>query len=115
MWILYQRTSIFIFFKLILNLKCALFHSLKPLFATKPIFLVINNIDVMTPEQLHPDIKQMIDSIAQDVTLLRVSCYTDVGIMEARNVACDALLAMRVENKMQTGRVTTDVRLFHDI
>lgn len=93
-----------------INLKCALFHSLKPLFATKPIYLIINKIDVMSPEQLHPDIKQEIDNIENSgVTVLRMSCFTDVGIMEARNAACDALLAMRVENKMQTGKVTQDV------
>ena len=64
----------------------------------------------MTPEMLAPEIKQQIDEIEESgVTVLRISCFTDIGIMEARNVACDALLAMRVENKMSTGRVTNDV------
>lgn len=49
----------------------------------------------------------MVDAILNEdnVTILEISTVTDEGVMEARNKACDALLAHRVESKEKTKRV----------
>lgn len=89
------------------TLQCKLYQSIKPLFANKPTFIVINKIDIVRPEDLDPERKAMLDAIlAEDqVSLLSLSCVSEEGIMDVRNSACDALLAHRVEAKEKTRRV----------
>lgn len=87
--------------------QCQLFQSIKPLFANKPKFLVVNKIDVCRLEDLEPERRVLIDEILKenDIELLQVSCFSEEGVMEVRNAACDALLAHRVEAKEKTKRV----------
>ncbi|MBW0506421.1 hypothetical protein O181_046136 [Austropuccinia psidii MF-1] len=87
--------------------QCQLFHSIKPLFANKPTFLVVNKIDVCKLDDLEPARRQLIDEIVaqHNVQLLQVSCFSEEGVMQVRNQACEALLAHRVEAKEQTKRV----------
>eukprot|EP00842_Homolaphlyctis_polyrhiza_P001950 jgi/Hompol1/2756/HPOL_001450-RA len=92
-----------------------LYHSIKPLFANKPIMLVINKIDVRRPEDLSPEEKALIDEIVNndDVTMVQASCYTDEGVMNVRNASCDKLLAARVEMKLKGTKVSTIVNKLH--
>ncbi|KAM0752608.1 P-loop containing nucleoside triphosphate hydrolase protein [Meredithblackwellia eburnea MCA 4105] len=87
--------------------QCQLYQSIKPLFANKPTFIVINKIDIMRPADLDPTRKAMLDAIlAEDnVKILELSCVSEEGVMDVRNAACDALLAHRVESKEKTKRV----------
>lgn len=87
--------------------QCQLYQSIKPLFANKPTFIVINKIDIVRPEDLDPTRKAMLDAIlAEDsVSLLALSCVSEEGVMDVRNAACDALLAHRVQAKEKTKRV----------
>ncbi|THC97715.1 hypothetical protein EYZ11_002821 [Aspergillus tanneri] len=82
-----------------------LFHSIKPLFANKIVFLVINKIDVRRPEDLEPEYQQQLDAIvkAGDVEILQVSCTTTEGVTTVKNTACDKLLAERVAQKLKSG------------
>ena len=82
-----------------------LFHSIKPLFANKLVFLVINKIDIMRPEDLDPETKEMLDSILKpgQVEMLQVSCTTTEGITEVKNSACERLIAERVAQKLKSG------------
>ncbi|KNZ57593.1 nucleolar GTP-binding protein 1 [Puccinia sorghi] len=87
--------------------QCQLFQSIKPLFANKPKFIVVNKIDVCKLDDLEPERRKMIEEIIsqEDIQLLQVSCFSEEGVMEVRNQACDALLAHRVEAKEATKRV----------
>ncbi|KAF9893800.1 Nucleolar GTP-binding protein 1 [Aspergillus nanangensis] len=82
-----------------------LFHSIKPLFANKIVFLVINKIDVRRPEDLEPEYQAEIEKIvkAGDVEVLQVSCTTTEGVTAVKNAACDKLLAERVAQKLKSG------------
>ena len=82
-----------------------LFHSIQPLFANKLVFVLINKIDVMSPEDLDAETKTMLDSMLKsgDVELLRLSCTTTEGVMEAKNAACERLIADRVAQKLKAG------------
>ncbi|KAJ3088155.1 Nucleolar GTP-binding protein 1 [Quaeritorhiza haematococci] len=95
--------------------QCALFHSIKPLFANKPTLLVINKIDVMRPEQLGPEDQARIQEIiSQDtVKMVMLSCYTEEGVMDVRNAACDTLLAARVESKLRSHKVNDVLNKLH--
>ncbi|KAL9035322.1 MAG: hypothetical protein Q9214_006636, partial [Letrouitia sp. 1 TL-2023] len=82
-----------------------LFQSIRPLFANKIVFIVINKIDVMRPEDLDQETKNQLDSIvkAGDVELLQLSCTTTEGVTEVKNTACERLIADRVAQKLKAG------------
>ncbi|KAK1140438.1 Nucleolar GTP-binding protein 1 [Aspergillus melleus] len=82
-----------------------LFQSIKPLFANKIVFLVINKIDVRRPEDLEPEYQEQLQAIlkADDVELLQLSCTTTEGVTNVKNAACDKLLADRVAQKLKSG------------
>ncbi|SAM03740.1 hypothetical protein [Absidia glauca] len=92
-----------------------LFHSIKPLFANKPIVLVINKIDQVKPEDLPAEQRAWIEEIANDenATVLSMSCYNDLGVMDVRNNACDRLLAARVEMKLKSSKVNDIINKIH--
>jgi nucleolar GTP-binding protein len=82
-----------------------LFHNIKPLFANKLTFLVINKIDLLRPDQLDEATKQKLQTVvkAGEVELLEISCATTEGLMQARNAACDRLIAVRNAEKLRAG------------
>ncbi|CAG8890238.1 unnamed protein product [Penicillium nalgiovense] len=67
-----------------------LFHSIKPLFANKIVFIVVNKIDVRRPEDLEPEYQEQLQEILK------------AGIA-VKNAACDKLLAERVSQKLKSG------------
>ena len=83
----------------------ALFNSIKPLFANKLVFIVINKIDLMRPEDLDPETQEQLQGMLKSdgVELLQVSCTTTEGVMQVRNTACDRLLAARNAEKLKGG------------
>ncbi|KAJ5172792.1 Nucleolar GTP-binding protein 1 [Penicillium capsulatum] len=87
-----------------------LFHSIKPLFANKVVYIVINKIDVRRPEDLDPEQQQELQDIlkSSDVELLQASCTTTEGVSAVKNAACDKLLAERVAQKLKSGTNTTE-------
>ena len=83
----------------------SLFQNIKPLLANKIVFICINKIDIMRPEDLDEETKSMLDSVlkAGDVELLQLSCTTTEGITEVKNAACERLIADRVAQKFKAG------------
>ena len=82
-----------------------LFHSIKPLFTNKLVFVVINKIDITRPEDLDAETKVMLDSMLKsgDVELLQLSCTKEEGVTEVKNAACERLIADRVAQKLKAG------------
>ncbi|PGH00875.1 nucleolar GTP-binding protein [Blastomyces parvus] len=82
-----------------------LFHSIKPLFANKLVFVVVNKIDIMRPEDLDASTQEELQSLLKsgDVEMLQVSCTTTEGVTAVKNAACDRLLAERVSQKLKSG------------
>ena len=80
-----------------------LYHSIKPLFANKLVFLVVNKIDAMRPEDLPQEQQDLLASITKngEVEMLKLSCHTEEGVMDVRNTACERLLAARVDQKLK--------------
>ena len=96
-------------------LQCKLFHSIKPLFINKPVLLVINKIDVVRLSDLSPENREYVDTILSDksVTVVEASTYSEEGVMDVRNVACEALLAARVEQKLKGSRISAVANKIH--
>lgn len=82
-----------------------LFHSIKPLFANKLVFLVINKVDITRPEDLDAETQQQLQDLltAGSVEMLQLSCTTTEGVTAVKNAACDRLIADRVAQKLKTG------------
>lgn len=99
----------------IFYLQCKLFHSIKPLFNGKPTMLVINKIDVTRLEDLTPENRALVQEIidTEDVQCVQVSCYSDEGVMDLKNKACDALLAHRVDSKLKGTKINSVINRIH--
>ncbi|KIV90129.1 hypothetical protein PV10_07470 [Exophiala mesophila] len=87
----------------------ALFTSIKPLFANKLVFIVINKTDVMKPEDLDPETQQQLQDLLtqnSNTELLQLSCVTNEGVQEVKNAVCDRLIADRVAAKLKSGQAS---------
>ena len=82
-----------------------LFNSIKPLFANKLVFIVINKIDVVRPEDLDTETRAKLDALIKpgEVEMLQLSCTTSEGVTEVKNAACERLIAERVASKLKAG------------
>lgn len=86
--------------------QCALFKSIKPLFANKICFIVINKIDVTRPEDLDAETQEELSSLLKsgEVEMLQASCNTQEGVQSVKNAACEKLIAERVATKLKAGQ-----------
>ena len=77
--------------------------------------LVMNKIDVTRLDDLSPENRAFVDEIinAEGVLNVQTSCYTDEGVMELKNKACDALLEHRVETKLKGNKVNSILNRLH--
>ena len=77
--------------------------------------LVINKIDVRRLEDLSPESRALVDEIisSDNVHHIQVSCYSEEGVMELKNKACDALLSHRVETKLKGSKINTVINRIH--
>jgi nucleolar GTP-binding protein len=93
----------------------ALYHSIKPLFANKPLLIVANKIDLKQLDQLDPEDRGLIDSIAADKNsqLIPMSNATEEGINTVKTTACDLLLSHRVEKKYKSRKAADVVNRIH--
>lgn len=85
-----------------------LFESIKPLFANKPLTVVLNKVDVLRLEELSTEKQVILKSLYEDkdVPLLEMSTITDFGVMDVKIQACERLLAYRVDQKIRTKKVS---------
>lgn len=92
-----------------------LFNNIRPLFANKVTFLAVNKIDRVGLNDLDPETASLVQSILADgtVEMLQMSCATEMGVMDARNRACEKLLAARVEQKLKGTRINDVLNKIH--
>ncbi|KAL7423385.1 Nucleolar GTP-binding protein 1 [Cryptotrichosporon argae] len=95
--------------------QCKLFHSIKPLFANKPVVLVINKIDIVRLADLSAENRAFVETITSDptVTVVEASTYSEEGVMDVRNRACEQLLKHRVEQKLRGNRLEAVANKIH--
>jgi len=92
-----------------LKQQCALFHSIKALFANKPLLVVCNKTDLKRVEDLDEADRQMVEELVKDrptAKRMSMSNMTTEGVNQVMQNACDLLLAHRVEKKLQSKRST---------
>jgi nucleolar GTP-binding protein len=69
----------------------------------------------MRPEDLSPENRVFLDEIInqEGVKMVQASCYTDEGVMDVKNTACDILLAHRVESKLKGTKINSVINRIH--
>lgn len=90
-----------------LQQQVALFHSIKPLFANKPLIAVANKTDLKTIDDLDSADRTLVDSMLGDrpnAQLLSMSNHSTEGVNKVLQAACDLLLAHRVAKKLASKR-----------
>jgi len=77
--------------------------------------LVINKIDVMSLEDITPENRTLVQEIidSENVHCIQVSCYSEEGVMELKNKACDTLLAHRVDSKLKGSKINSVINRIH--
>mmetsp|Transcript_34238 Transcript_34238/g.114277 ORF Transcript_34238/g.114277 Transcript_34238/m.114277 type:complete len:533 (+) Transcript_34238:120-1718(+) len=84
----------------------ALFDQIKPLFANKPLVVAVNKTDARDPSDLTPPEEALLQTMRDaGAHLVFMSTFTEHGVQQVKQTACDLLLAQRVEAKLQSSRV----------
>lgn len=115
-----------------LEQQAALFHSIKPLFAGKPVLIVGNKTDVRKFEDLSAEQQQLMNEMATEALrlshggvlgtgveseakqcLMFMSTLKEEGVHAARNEACDRLLQVRTQVKVSSKRASSAVNRLH--
>lgn len=92
----------------------ALFDSIKPLFANKPLLVVLNKTDIIKLEELKPEQKALIQRFLDDnLPVLEMSTVSEEGVMNVKTEACERLLAHRVEVKIKSKKVEGVLNRLH--
>jgi len=92
----------------------ALFESIRPLFANKPLLIVVNKTDVVPIADAPAVAKEAFARWeAEGIETLAMSTLTEEGVMDVRTAACDKLLAHRVEIKLQGKQIQSQIHRLH--
>lgn len=92
----------------------SLFNSIKPLFANKPILVVLNKIDLIRPDDMEAEDKALLQQLMDEgYEFAQSSCVTEEGVMNVRNLACEKLMAQRVELKMKGQKINDVLNRLH--
>eukprot|EP00889_Picochlorum_renovo_P003858 jgi/Picre1/30888/NNA_006247.t1 len=116
-----------------LEQQATLFHSISPLFSNKPVMIVMNKIDAKSVDELSSEQREVLDKMANEAAkvsagaaagaaftadmsdiLVPMSTLTEEGVSHVKTVACDRLLASRVEVKLKSKRVHDVADRLHD-
>lgn len=92
-----------------------LYESIKPLFANKPLMIVINKVDILKLNDLDETRQKTLEGILNDpdVPVLQMSTVNEEGVMEVKTEACERLLGFRVDQKMRTKKVDNILNRLH--
>ncbi|XP_030752261.1 nucleolar GTP-binding protein 1 [Sitophilus oryzae] len=92
-----------------------LFDSIKPLFANKPLIVVVNKTDIVKLEDLIAEKRITLKEIEEDseLQIMEMSTVTEEGVMEVKIEACEKLLSFRVDQKMRTKKVDGILNRLH--
>lgn len=92
-----------------------LYESIKPLFANKPLMIVVNKVDIIKLDELDDSRREAISRILSDenVPVIQMSTVSEEGVMEVKNEACERLLGFRVDHKMKTKKVENILNRLH--
>lgn len=91
-----------------------LFNNIKVLFTNKPLLIVLNKIDIRRLDELPEEKKAVFEQFRKDdIRIVEMSTFSEEGVIEVRNEACDRLLAHRVDIKLKNRKVNDVLNRLH--
>lgn len=91
-----------------------LFKNIKPLFANKPLIIVLNKCDVKRISELPEENQKMFENLeAEGFPVVETSTLTEEGVIKVKTEACDRLLSHRVDTKMKGNKVNEVLNRLH--
>lgn len=92
-----------------------LLKTIKPLFTNKPLLIVMNKIDIVSPDSLPQETKDLLEEVSagDNVELIPMSNFNGDGINNVKSRACDMLLKQRTEAKMNSKRMDSMMNRLH--
>lgn len=91
-----------------------LFNNIKVLFTNKPLLIVLNKIDIKRLDELPEEKRAVFEQFRKDdVRIIEMSTFSEEGVIEVRNEACDRLLAHRVDIKLKSRKVNDVLNRLH--
>lgn len=91
-----------------------LFENIKPLFTNKPLILALNKMDIVSPEEIAPEVQEELKKLQlEGVTVIPMSAVTEEGVMRVKTEACELLLAQRVEAKLKGKKIPDILNRIH--
>ncbi|KAA6371205.1 MAG: putative Nucleolar GTP-binding protein 1, partial [Streblomastix strix] len=98
-----------------LEQQVSLFSHIKPLFAGKPLIVVLSKSDLRVKSDLEPESQELFDrSILRNVPagstidVIEMSCSNDEGVNKVKEQACERLLALR-ESVTMSSKKSDDI------
>ncbi|WKY06823.1 hypothetical protein Q1695_006757 [Nippostrongylus brasiliensis] len=86
-----------------------LFESIRPLFVNKPVLVGLNKVDILRRSDIAPEKSALLEKLEKEgIPVVEMSTVTQEGVINLRDKACDALLAQRVEIKLQSKKVSVE-------
>ncbi|EGD82670.1 GTP binding protein 4 [Salpingoeca rosetta] len=80
----------------------SLFENIKPLFAKKPLAIIVNKADTMKIEDAPTEVQERLKAYeAEGISVLSMSTLTGEGVAQVKNAACDKLMTYRMKSKLQ--------------
>lgn len=98
-----------------LKKQLALFQSIMPLFANKPIVVVANKTDLGWEQSIGEEGNELLLQFTADgtATMMKMSAKDESGVSDVKNKACELLLAARIESKMKGRKVQGALNRLH--
>ncbi|XP_006111955.2 GTP-binding protein 4 isoform X1 [Pelodiscus sinensis] len=91
-----------------------LFKNIKPLFANKPLIIVVNKCDVKRISELPEENQKMFEYLeTEGFPVVETSTLTEEGVIKVKTEACDRLLSHRVDTKMKGNKVNEVLNRLH--
>ncbi|XP_053877000.1 GTP-binding protein 4 [Malaclemys terrapin pileata] len=91
-----------------------LFRNIKPLFANKPLIIVVNKCDVKRISELPEENQKMFENLeTEGFPVIETSTLTEEGVIKVKTEACDRLLSHRVDTKMKGNKVNEVLNRLH--
>ncbi|KAM5157259.1 GTP-binding protein 4 [Mantella aurantiaca] len=91
-----------------------LFNNIRPLFANKPLIVVLNKCDVKRISELTDEQQKIFkDFQNEELPVIETSTLTEEGVIQVKTEACDRLLTHRVETKMKGNKVNDVLNRLH--
>jgi nucleolar GTP-binding protein len=91
-----------------------LFNSIKPLMKNKPLIICLNKVDVKRRADLSQEQQDLLKQFeSEDIPIYEMSTLTEEGVAAVKSEACDKILSLKTESKVQGRKLNNCINRLH--